>query len=102
VKDDLDTLQDCWYIKTQEVSTRGIPDILGCFGGTFVALELKTEKGKMSALQIHNMEKIIKAGGFAFEVKPTNWDHVFSFLKTLCGLENEGVTRAKNQRILKT
>ena len=48
--------------------TAGIPDIIACIGGRFVAFEVKTETGKLSKLQEITIDKIRKAGGLAFHV----------------------------------
>lgn len=43
----------------------GIPDILGCWKGQFVAIEVKTETGKPTKLQLYRIEQILAAGGRA-------------------------------------
>ena len=40
----------------------GIPDLLVCYKGHFLGLELKTDTGKPSELQLKNLDLIIKAG----------------------------------------
>ena len=59
--------------------TAGIPDIIGCYKGKFVAFEVKTEKGKLSKLQEITIEKIRKASGIAFKV--TSLEEVKKILK---------------------
>lgn len=49
-------------------STAGIPDIICCYKGKFVAFEVKTKKGKLSKLQEVMIERIRQAGGVAFKV----------------------------------
>lgn len=58
------------------MSLRGIPDYLGCVRGRFVALELKIETGRPSALQTFIIGKINEAGGYARVVYPSNLDEV--------------------------
>ena len=41
----------------------GIPDIVGCYRGKFIAVECKAGKNKPTALQYAEMLKIDKAGG---------------------------------------
>lgn len=41
----------------------GIPDIVGCYRGKFIAIECKAGKNKPTALQLAEMAKIDKAGG---------------------------------------
>jgi Holliday junction resolvase len=54
--------------------TAGIPDILCCIQGKFVALELKTEKGKPTVLQKYNLFKIQEAGGHARILCPSEFE----------------------------
>lgn len=42
----------------------GIPDLLCCYSGIFIGLELKVPGGKPSARQRHNLKKIEAAGGY--------------------------------------
>lgn len=49
--------------------TAGIPDIICCYRGKFVAFEVKNEKGKTTALQESVINKIQKCGGKAVVVK---------------------------------
>lgn len=41
----------------------GIPDIIGCYRGRFVAFEVKRPGGKATKLQAYTMMKIREAGG---------------------------------------
>tara|TARA_R110002126_G_scaffold151568_1_gene298670 strand:- start:771 stop:1073 length:303 start_codon:yes stop_codon:yes gene_type:complete len=50
----------------------GIPDIVGCMSGIFIAVECKAGKNKTTALQEHEIAGIRRAGGFAFVVNETN------------------------------
>ena len=49
--------------------TAGIPDIIACIDGRFVAFEVKTSTGKISKLQEITIEKINKADGIACVVR---------------------------------
>lgn len=44
----------------------GVPDLLVCYKGRFIGIEVKTPDGKPTALQLHNIEEIQKSGGVAF------------------------------------
>jgi hypothetical protein len=44
----------------------GIPDIIGCKNGKFIAIECKAGKGKVTALQERELVAICNAGGFTF------------------------------------
>lgn len=47
----------------------GIPDIIACISGRFIAFEVKTEIGKTTALQDATIRKINAAGGTAVVVR---------------------------------
>lgn len=52
----------------------GIPDLLCCIRGKFVALELKTEKGTPTVLQKYNLYKIQEAEGYARVLRPSEFE----------------------------
>ena len=74
-----------WYVKTWSngVQRSGIPDLIVCWKGHFIGLELKAENGRPSALQIHEVEQIWKAGGKAFITRPSDWEEVKKILLSL-------------------
>jgi hypothetical protein len=80
---DLKKLKKCWFVKTQMVAKRGIPDLLLCINGWFLAIELKIPGEDGSPLQKWNLESIALAGGMGFIVDETAWDNLFEFLKEL-------------------
>ena len=80
---DLKTLPRTWFVKIQQESIRGIPDILACIDGNFVALELKKEKKKADPLQQYNIRRIIESSGFAAVAYPNNWQEIFEMLSKL-------------------
>jgi len=43
----------------------GTADILGCFAGCFLSLEVKTGKARPTKLQIHERNLVRRAGGVA-------------------------------------
>ena len=49
--------------------TAGIPDIIACIEGHFFGFEVKTDKGKPTALQTVTIRKILAAGGTAAVVR---------------------------------
>lgn len=61
----------------------GVPDLLCCYKGHFLALEIKSERGKPSELQIHNICKINEAGGTAMVLYPSDFEKLCSVLKNL-------------------
>ena len=52
----------------------GIPDLIICLKGKFMAIELKNEDGKPSPLQSYNINKIKQSGGQAFILRPREFE----------------------------
>ena len=71
IKDYLKGLTDCFFFKMHggQFGAAGIPDIIVCYKGRFIALEVKTEKGKLTVLQAVTIRKIKAAGGTAEVVR---------------------------------
>jgi hypothetical protein len=57
-----------WYTKYHgsPYSHKGVPDLLICWNGTFVAVEVKVPGEKPTPAQALQIANIIKAGGKAF------------------------------------
>ncbi len=68
--------QNIYYVKVWGggYQKAGIPDLLCCIKGKFVALELKTEKGTATVLQKYNLFKIQEAGGYARVLRPSEFE----------------------------
>lgn len=69
--------QGCWYIKYWAgggPTVAGVPDILACVNGLFVAIEVKAPNGKPSELQLHTISQIKGAGGVAMVLYPKDFD----------------------------
>ena len=58
----------CWKEHGGMYGTAGIPDIIACINGRFVAFEVKTPTGKLTRLQEITIERIRAAGGWAYKV----------------------------------
>jgi len=56
-------------VKTVIANRAGVPDILICYKGKFVAFEVKSGKGRLSPLQELNLTNIINNGGQAHCVR---------------------------------
>ena len=52
----------------------GIPDIVGCMDGHFIAIECKAGKGKTTALQDRELNAVLNAGGTVFIAREHNLD----------------------------
>lgn len=61
----------------------GIPDIIACYKGNFVAIECKAGKNKPTELQLLEMKKIGDAQGVAIWVNENNVDDVTKLLDTI-------------------
>lgn len=77
-----------WHVKyfANGFTKSGIPDILACCNGHFLAIEVKAENGRPSELQLHHIDKIKKSGGHAVIVKPSQFEE---FKKLIEELKNE-------------
>ena len=62
---------------------KGVPDVLACVNGYFVGIEVKAQNGHASELQIHNIEQIRNAGGFAFVVYPSGFQELCKIVTNL-------------------
>jgi Holliday junction resolvase len=58
----------------------GVPDIVGCYMGLFVAIECKAGVGKTTALQDAQIEQIKQAGGVALVIRETNLNELTDVL----------------------
>jgi len=54
----------------------GIPDVVGCVHGHFVAIECKAGRGVLTALQERELAQINDAGGFTFVAREDNIDEL--------------------------
>jgi len=81
--------EGCWFVKyfANGYTKSGIPDILACVNGYFVAIEVKGEKGKPSELQLWNVEKIKGAGGQALILYPKDFNSFKELIRKLKGGE---------------
>lgn len=54
------------WIKVHDIVTKGLPDIIGCYNGKFIAIEVKRKGEKPTALQGYVLSKVKEAGGLAY------------------------------------
>lgn len=59
----------------------GAPDFLVCYQGKFIGIECKAGKGRLTALQEHNLINIRKSGGHAIMVNEENINDVKNILE---------------------
>lgn len=81
----LKAVPECFAWKTHGgmYGTAGIPDIIACVRGRFIAFEVKTATGKATSLQKATLQKILASGGTAEIVRSV--DEVRATL-TRCGV----------------
>lgn len=79
----LKTVPGCfaWKEHVGMYGTAGIPDIICCIEGRFVAFEVKTDTGKLTKLQEITIQRIRKAKGCAYKV--TSVEEVKEILENL-------------------
>lgn len=67
----LKTVDNCFYWKEHGgyYGTAGIPDIIICYRGRFIAFECKVGSNQPTVLQAVTIRKIIKAGGYALVIR---------------------------------
>lgn len=66
----------CWLIKyfANRMTKSGVPDILTCVNGYFVAIEVKASNGRPSPLQYHHRDEIREAGGISIILYPEQFE----------------------------
>ena len=67
---------DAYFVKffANRMTKTGVPDILACINGYFVAIEVKAEHGRPSELQKHNVREVFKANGIAMILYPQDFN----------------------------
>jgi len=79
----LKALENCEFFAIQQTTKCGDPDYLLCISGRFVGMELKTDTGRATRLQMHKLQCIADAGGVALLVRPNNWADAKKVLKQI-------------------
>ena len=72
-----------FFPATHGYGRSGVPDIVACVDGVFLAIECKAGKGKPTALQVRELERIRIAGGVAVVVNELNLDMLPPLLERL-------------------
>lgn len=91
---------ECWYVKyfANSFTKSGIPDLLACINGYFVAIEVKASNGKASELQYFNRDKIRKSGGIAIILYPEQFEDFKKLVYELNEWPNMEVWRINQKR----
>ena len=77
--------EGCYFFKFWgTMYTRaGVPDLIACVSGWFVGIEVKSDVGKPSPIQLQNIKEIIEEGGFAVVVRPENFEELKEMILAL-------------------
>lgn len=73
-----------FFPATHGYGRSGVPDIVCCFNGRFLAFECKAGKNSCTMLQLREIDAIWAAGGEAYVIKEDNVDLVRAVLEDLC------------------
>lgn len=76
-----------FFPATHGYGRSGVPDIICCVAGRFLAIECKAGTNKPTALQVYEIEQIRSVGGVAVVVNEANWDNTRDILRKLKGGE---------------
>lgn len=76
---------NCWYVKffANAYTSSGIPDIISCVNGRFVAIEVKQEKGIASLMQKMHLKKIKESGGIGILAYPSGYEDLKKLIDNL-------------------
>ncbi len=72
-----------FYPPSNGFGRAGIPDIIVCYCGQFIAIECKAGKNTTTALQRKELRAIEDAGGYALVINETNIEQVDAVLHQL-------------------
>ena len=61
----------------------GVPDIVCCVNGNFLAIEVKAGTNKPTALQVREIEAIRRCNGVAVVANDENWDTVRALVRQM-------------------
>lgn len=61
--------QGAYVVKIITASKSGVPDIIACYQGRLLGLEVKTKTGRVAPLQRYHLDLVEKAGGVAAVVR---------------------------------
>lgn len=61
----------------------GVPDLIVCVNGRFVGVEVKSEVGKPSEIQLQNIKEIRDNGGYAVVVHPGQYQNLIDLIEAI-------------------
>lgn len=78
-----------FYPVTGGFGRSGVPDIIACYYGRFIAIECKAGSNTLTALQRKNMDEILRCHGHALQVNEDNIYEVTLVLDRIYRSANE-------------
>jgi hypothetical protein len=72
-----------FYPVTGGFGRSGVPDIIVCVCGRFLAIECKAGNGRVTALQFQNIERIKQNGGITLVVNEENTQEVRTYIERI-------------------
>ena len=72
-----------FFPATHGYGRSGVPDIIACVNGHFLAIECKAGKNKPTALQVREIEAIRRSNGVAVVANEENWEMVRPLVRKL-------------------
>jgi hypothetical protein len=79
-----------FFPATHGFGRSGVPDIICCMHGLFVAIECKAGKGKTTALQDRELKRINDNKGVTFVINEDNQATLEIFTKQYMSAEDDG------------
>lgn len=96
----LKSLPKTWFFKVWGggFQRSGIPDLICCINGVFIAIELKGDDGKPTELQKMNIRHINEAGGIGVILYPQCFEEFKKLAKEVlrCNTPTAGLSALKN------
>lgn len=78
-----------FFPATHGFGRSGVPDVICCALGKFIAIECKAGNNQPTALQQREIEAINKVGGVTFVINEDNLTMLDSFFKELTNANNK-------------
>lgn len=72
-----------FFPATHGYGRSGVPDVIACVNGRFLAIECKAGTNKPTALQVREIEAIRACNGVAIVVNEENWEMVRPLVREL-------------------
>jgi Holliday junction resolvase len=72
-----------FFPATHGFGRSGVPDIVACVNGHFLAVECKAGKNKPTTLQVREIEHIRRCGGVAVVANEENWERVRELVRAM-------------------